>query len=106
MAKDEMVEWHYRVNGNKFEQAREMVKGREPCLAAVHGVTESDRPERLHSHKLCHSFPSKEQVFFFLFVCFVCLFFNFMVAVTIHNDFGAQENKTCNCFHFSPFCLP
>ena len=29
-----------------------------------------------------HSFPSKEQAFF-----------NFMVAVTICSDFGAQENK-------------
>ena len=25
--------------------------------------------------------------------------FNFMVAVTIHSDFGAQENKICHCFH-------
>ena len=27
---------------------------------------------------------------------------NFMTAVTIHSDFGAQENKICHCFHFSP----
>ena len=26
-------------------------------------------------------------------------FFNFMTAVTIHSDFGAQENKICHCFH-------
>ena len=38
------------------------------------------------------SFPSKEQVSF-----------NFMAAVTIHSDFGAQENKICHCFHFFPF---
>ena len=25
-----------------------------------------------------------------------------MAAVTIHRDFGAQENKICYCFHFSP----
>ena len=31
---------------------------------------------------VCHSFPSKEQGSF-----------NFMAAVTIHSDFGAQENK-------------
>ena len=31
---------------------------------------------------------------------------NFMAAVTIHSDFGAQENKICCCFHFSPFYLP
>ena len=32
--------------------------------------------------------------------------FNFMVAVTIHNDFGAQENKICHCFHLFPIYLP
>ena len=32
--------------------------------------------------------------------------FNFMAAVTIHNDFGAQENKICHCFHIFPFYLP
>ena len=31
---------------------------------------------------------------------------NFLAAVTIHSDFGAQENKMCHCFHFSPICLP
>ena len=25
---------------------------------------------------------------------------------TICSDFSVQENKTCHCFHFSPFCLP
>ena len=25
--------------------------------------------------------------------------FNFMIAVTICRDFGAQENKVCHCFH-------
>ena len=34
--------------------------------------------------------PSKEQV------CF-----NFVVAVKVHSDFGAQENKNCHCFHIS-----
>ena len=28
--------------------------------------------------------------------------FNSVVAVTVHSDFGAQENKICHCFHFSP----
>ena len=27
---------------------------------------------------------------------------NFVAAVTICSDFGAQENKTCHCFHFFP----
>ena len=26
--------------------------------------------------------------------------FNFMVAVAIHIDFGAQDNKVCHCLHF------
>ena len=41
-----------------------------------------------------HSFPSKEQVSY-----------NFMAAVTIHSDFGAQENKVWHCFHCFPICL-
>ena len=32
--------------------------------------------------------------------------FNFMAAVTICRDFGAQENKICNCFHCFPIYLP
>ena len=43
----------------------------------------------------CHNFPSKEQASF-----------NFMVAVTVCSYFGAQENKICYCFHFSPYYLP
>ena len=41
-----------------------------------------------------HSFPSKELASF-----------NFMAAVTIHSDFGAQENKVSHCFHFFPIYL-
>ena len=40
-------------------------------------------------------FSSKEQVSF-----------NFMGAVTVHSDFGAQENKICHGFHIFPICLP
>ena len=32
--------------------------------------------------------------------------FNFMAAVTICGDFGAQENKVCHFFHCFPICLP
>ena len=42
-----------------------------------------------------HSFSSKEKVSF-----------NFMAAVTICSDFGAQENKVCHCFHCFPIYLP
>ena len=31
---------------------------------------------------------------------------NFMAAVTIFSDFGAQENKACHCFHCFPIYLP
>ena len=30
---------------------------------------------------------------------------NFMAPVTVHSDFGAQENKICHCCHFFPFYL-
>ena len=32
--------------------------------------------------------------------------FNFMAAVTVHSDFGDQENKICHCFHFFSIYLP
>ena len=32
--------------------------------------------------------------------------FNFMAAVTICSDFGAQKNKICHWFYFFPFYLP
>ena len=32
--------------------------------------------------------------------------FYFMAAVTICNDFKAQENKVCHCFHCFPIYLP
>ena len=25
-----------------------------------------------------------------------------MAAVTVHSEFGAQENEICHCFHFPP----
>ena len=33
-------------------------------------------------------------------------FFNFMAAVTICSDSGAQRNKVCHCFHCFPIYLP
>ena len=32
--------------------------------------------------------------------------FYFVAAVTIHRDFGSQENKICHCFHCFPNYLP
>ena len=43
---------------------------------------------------VCHIFPSKEQALF-----------NFMAAVTVWSNFGAQENKICHCFYFPPLYL-
>ena len=47
-----------------------------------------------HAVEVDHSFSSKEEVSF-----------NFMAAVTICSDFGAQENKVCHCFHCFPIYL-
>ena len=44
---------------------------------------------------VCHSFSFQEQASF-----------NFMAAITVCGDFGAQENEICHCFHFFPICLP
>ena len=38
---DEMVGWHYWLNGYEFEQTPEVVKDREAWSAVVHGVTMS-----------------------------------------------------------------
>ena len=45
--------------------------------------------------RVCHSFPSKKWASF-----------NFMASVTVHSDFGAQENEVCHCFHCFPIYLP
>ena len=45
--------------------------------------------------RLVNNFSSKEQVSF-----------NFIAAVTICSDFGAQKNKVCHCFHYFPIYLP
>ena len=45
--------------------------------------------------RFVHSFPCKEQVSF-----------NFIVEITVHSDFGTQENKICHYFHFLPIYLP
>ena len=44
--------------------------------------------------KVCHSFPSKEQAFFF--------FFNFMASVTVLSDFGPKKTKSVTASTFPP----
>ena len=40
-------------------------------------------------------------------IAFLCqAYFNFMAAVTICSDFGAEENKVSHCFHCFPVYLP
>ena len=41
------------------------------------------------------SFSSNEQAYF-----------NFTAAVTVHSDFGAQEDKVSHCLHCFPIYLP
>ena len=67
----------------------ELAMDREAWRAEIHGVTKSwtRLSDELHCTEVGHSFPSKEQESF-----------NFMTAVTICSDFGAQENKVCHCF--------
>ena len=44
--------------------------------------------------------------YYFVWVCHHFPSFNFMTAVTVHSDFGAQEKKICHSFHFFPIYLP
>ena len=58
----------------------------------VHGIANSwTRLSDFHftSLQVCNSFPFKEQTSF-----------NFMTAVTIHSDFGAQEKRIYHYFDF------
>ena len=44
-----------------------------------------------HTVWVCHRFPAKKQ-----------LSSDFMAAVTVRSDFGAQEEEICHYFHLSP----
>ena len=55
---------------------------------------QSDGSAFQHAVYVCHSFPAKKQLSYF------------MASVTIHSDFRAQENEICHYFHRHPFYLP
>ena len=48
MTEDDMVKWHYRLNGHEFEQTPGVDGGQGAWYAVVHGVTESDMTEPLN----------------------------------------------------------
>ena len=48
-----------------------------------------------HIEKVCHHFPAKKQSSS-----------DFMPAVTVCSDFGAQEEEICHYFYLFPFYLP
>ena len=61
-----------------LSKLRELVMDRKAWCATIHGVTKS-QTGLSDSTKL---------------------------TVTVCTDLGAEENKICHCFHFSPIYLP
>ena len=61
------------------------------------GVPKHEPPSHLppHNFSVGRSFSTKEQASF-----------NFMVAITVYSEFGAQENKVSHCFYIFPIYLP
>ena len=47
MTENEMVGWHHRLDDMGFGGLRELVMDREAWRTVVHGVAESNTPERL-----------------------------------------------------------
>ena len=76
-----------------------------PTLTSVHDYWKN------HVALTIHTFVSNVMSLFFnMLLRFVIAFLprskcllNFMAAVTVHSDFGAQENKISHCFYFFPF---
>ena len=96
MTEDEMIGWHYWLDGHAFEQALGVGSGQgNLACCSPWGCKELDPTEQLNWLIGLSLLSSKEQASF-----------NFVDAVTIHNDFGAQENKICHYFHFPPIYLP
>ena len=128
VTEDDMGGWYHRLNGHEFEQDLGDGKGQGSLVCfSPWDHKESDTTEQLHFRTSIHdywenhSFDYRTSVakvvsllFFFFKCCLVCHNFsskdpaslNFMAVVTIHSDFGAQENKVCHRFHCFPIYLP
>ena len=69
-------------------------QGQRSLVGCVYGVPQSRTWLKWLSSRLVITFLPRSK----------CL--NFTAAITICNDFGAQENKVCHCFHCFPIYLP
>ena len=77
-----------------------------PTLTSVHDYWKNDRFDNMD---LC----LQTNVCFLIHCLGLSLFsskeqtsFNFMAAITVFSDFGAQENKVYHCFHCFPIYFP
>ena len=80
---------HFLTPYTKGIQCFFMVQFPHPCMITGKSIVKA---MDLHVAKI---FSSKDQASF-----------RFMASVTIHSEFGAQENKVCHCFHRFPIYLP
>ena len=78
-----------------------MVQLSHPCMTTgkIIALTDicwqSDVSALYYAVWVCHNLSSKEQAFF-----------NYMAAIAVCGDFGAQENKVCHCFHLFLIYFP
>ena len=72
-----------------------MTTGKKHSFDYMELCQQSDVSAFKYAVYICHSFSYKVQASF-----------NFMAVITIHSDFGAQENKICHYFHCFPIYLP